>query len=582
MKKLMSYMGNYKKYTLAAFVLLLLGTIASVLPFYFLYQILEPLISGVDERAWYYIIRIAIIGVLELCYVIFYVKGLSLSHISAFQTLKNIRVSLQKKIEKQPLGVIHGYGVGSLKKMFINDIDDLELLLAHALPEGLANLTVPISVLIAIFVVDWKLGLLSLLVLPIGMFAMGMLFQQGSSKMDAYYKSAQKMNNTIVEYINGMEVVKVFNKDGESLNRYEDDVKAYRNFTLDWYKACWPWMAVYNSILPCVCFFTLPFGAYFVMKGYVSMSDLTLVLCMSFGIGGPLLKALNFGSVIPQINYKIEALEKMSDAPQLKQNMDGFKGVDHSIDLSHVCFGYSNQEVIHDVSLHINEGDFVAFVGESGSGKSTLAKLLVHFYDINKGSITIGGQDITNMSLEALNNEISYVSQEQFLFNTTLMENIRIGKLDASDEEVIEACRKTQCFAFLDRLPDGLQSMAGDSGKLLSGGERQRISLARAILKDAPIVVLDEATAFIDPENEEKMNLAIREVIKNKTVIVIAHKLQSIIHADKICVLHKGAIVACGTHEDLLRTNKEYANLWQIQEQSIQWTIQNKEVIDHA
>lgn len=582
MEKLMSYMGNYKKYTYGAIVLLLLGTIASVVPFFLLYQILEPLILGVHKDMDYYLIRIGIIAVLELCYVMFYVKGLALSHVSAFHTLKNIRVSLQKKIEKQPLGIIDGYGVGSLKKMFINDIDDLELLLAHALPEGLANLTVPISVLIAIFIIDWKLGLLSLFVLPLGMFAMGMLFYQGNSKMAAYYESAKKMNNTIVEYINGMEVVKVFNKDGESLNRYEDDVKAYRNFTLDWYKACWPWMAIYNSILPCICLFTLPVGAYLVMRGYVSMSDLTLVLCMSFGIGGPLLKALNFGSVLPQINYKIEALEKMSDAPELQQTSDGFRGVDHAIDLQHVSFGYTDQEVIHDVSLHIKEGDMVAFVGESGSGKSTLAKLLVHFYDVNKGSITIGGQPLTKMSLEALNREISYVSQEQFLFNTTLMENVRVGKPDATDEEVMEACRKTQCFEFLDKLPDGLQSMAGDSGKLLSGGERQRISLARAILKNAPIVVLDEATAFIDPENEEKMNQAIREVIKDKTVIVIAHKLQSIIHADQICVLDKGIIVASGTHEELLKTNKEYANLWQIQEQSIQWTIQNKEVHAHA
>ena len=582
MEKLMSYMGKYKKYTYAATILLLLGTIANVVPFFLLYQIIKPLILGWSESADYYILRILAIAVLEFAYVLLYVKGLSVSHFSAFHTLKNIRVSLQEKIEKQPLGIIHGYGVGTLKKMFINDIDDLELLLAHALPEGIANLTVPISVLIAIFIVDWKLGLLSLLVLPLGMLAMGMLFYQGNSKMDAYYKSAQKMNNTIVEYINGMEVVKVFNKDGESLDRYENDVKSYRDFTLDWYKACWPWMAIYNSILPCVCFFTLPIGAFLVLKGMVSMADLTLVLCMSFGIGGPLLKALNFGSVLPQINYKIEALEKMTSAPDLKQTQDAFTGKNHSIDMKHVCFGYNEKEVIHDVSLQIDEGNMVAFVGESGSGKSTLAKLLVHFYDVNAGSICIGGQDITQMSLEALNNEISYVSQEQFLFNTTLLENVRMAKPEASDAEVIEACRKTQCFEFLDKLPHGLNSMAGDSGKLLSGGERQRISLARAILKDAPIVVLDEATAFIDPENEEKMNLAIREVIKDKTVIVIAHKLHSITNADQICVIDQGKIAASGTHEELLKTCEEYANLWKIQEQSLNWTIQNKEVIQNA
>ena len=582
MQKLMTYMGKYKKYTYVATVLLLLGTLANVVPFFLLYQIIKPLILNISESSSYYITRILIIAILELLYVILYVKGLELSHVSAFNTLKNIRTSLQQKIEKQPLGVIKAYGVGSLKKMFINDIDDLELLLAHALPEGIANLSVPISVLIMIFIVDWKLGLLSLLVLPLGMLAMSMLFYQGNSKMDAYYKSAQKMNNTIVEYINGMEVVKVYNKDGESLDRYENDVKSYRDFTLDWYKACWPWMAIYNSILACVCFFTLPVGAYLVLKNYVSMTDLVLVLCMSFGIGGPLLKALNFGSVLPQINYKIEALEKMTNAPDLIQTEDEFKGKDHSIDIDHVSFAYDDKEVIHDVSLHINEGEMLALVGESGSGKSTLAKLLVHFYDVKDGSIKIGGQDITKMSLEALNNEISYVSQEQFLFNTTLMENVRVGKPSASDEEVIEACKKTQCFEFLDKLPDGLNSMAGDSGKLLSGGERQRISLARAILKNAPIVVLDEATAFIDPENEEKMNLAISEVIKDKTVIVIAHKLHSITNADKICVMKKGKIIASAKHQALLETCPEYANLWNIQAQSLNWTIKNKEVNKHA
>ena len=582
MGKIMSYMGKYKKYTYAATVLLLLGTLANVIPFFLLYQIIKPLILDLSVSSDYYITRIVIIAVLELLYVILYVKGLSLSHVSAFNTLKNIRVSLQNKIEKQPLGVINEYGVGSLKKMFVNDIDDLELLLAHALPEGLANLTVPLSILIVIFIMDWKLGLLSFLVLPLGMLAMGMLMYQGNSKMCTYYDSAKKMNNTIVEYINGMEVVKVFNKDGESLDRYEKDVKTYRDFTLDWYKACWPWMAIYTSILPCVCFFTLPIGAFLVLKGFVSMTDLTLVLCMSFGIGGPLLKALNFGGVLPQINYKIEALEKMTSAKALIQTNDAFTGKDHSIDLDQVCFGYNEKEVIHNVSLHIQEGDMIALVGESGSGKSTLAKLLVHFYDVNEGSISIGGQDLTKMSLEALNNEISYVSQEQFLFNTTLMENVRLAKPTATDEEVIEACRKTQCFEFLDKLPNGLNSMAGDSGKLLSGGERQRISLARAILKNAPIVVLDEATAFIDPENEEKMNLAIREVIKDKTVIVIAHKLHSITNADKICVIHKGEIVASGKHEELLKSCEEYSNLWNIQSQSLNWTIQNKEVSQNA
>ena len=572
-KKVLEYTGEYRKTTYAAVSAMLVGIVMNVVPFLFIYQIIRPLLMRETLTAGYVIRRIAAIAVCVLLYAVFYVWGLSLSHRSAYNTLKNLRISLQGKLEAQPLGAIQEKGVGSIKKIFIDDIETIELLLAHTLPEGIANLAVPAMVYVGMFLVDWKLALLALGSLPLGLLAMTAMYKIGMGKMQSYYTAAQKMNNTIVEYINGMEVVKVFNRDGESYHRFEHDVKSYRDFTLAWYKASWPWMALYNSILPTVALFVLPIGAYLVLQGYSALTDFVLVLCMSFGIGAPLLRAMSFIGTMPQINFKIESLEQMLNSPPLQQSGKPFAGKDHSVQFDSVRFAYKDAEVLHGISLTVPEGSLTALVGESGSGKSTLAKLLVHFYDVTGGAVKIGGQDIRAMSLESLNNQISYVAQEQFLFNISLLENIRIGRLDATDEEVMQAAERAQCGEFLERLENGIYTMAGDGGKQLSGGERQRISLARAILKNAPIVVLDEATAFMDPENEEKMNEAIAEVIRGKTVIVIAHRLHSILNADQICVLNSGSVAAAGTHAELLERCPEYQKLWQAAEGSARWKV---------
>ena len=455
-KKVLEYAGDERKTTYVSMVVMLLGIMMSVLPFLFIYQLIRPLLLHEMIDASYIFRRVFAIAACGILYAIFYVKGLSLSHRAAYNTLKNLRLSLQEKMEKQPLGVIQETGVGALKKRLIDDIDSIELLLAHALPEGLANLAVPLFVFLAMFFTDWKLALLSLCSLPLGLVAMMAMYKAGTSKMGAYYTAAQKMNNTIVEYINGMEVVKVFNRDGDSYKRFEQDVRGYRDFTLEWYKVCWPWMALYNSILPCVALFTLPIGSYLVLCGDSSLPDLALMLCMSFGIGAPLLRALSFMSTLPQINYKITALEELMSAPPLKQTAAPFIGNRHDIKFHNIHFAYKKEEVLHGISLTIPEGSFTALVGESGSGKSTLAKLLVHYYDPTGGTVQIGGQDIQQMSLEALNDQISYVSQEQFLFHMSLLENIRLGKPNASDEEVMQAAEKAQCREFLDRLPEGI------------------------------------------------------------------------------------------------------------------------------
>ncbi len=574
-KKVLEYAGGHRKKTYLAAVVLLLGTAMQVLPYWFIYQILRPLLLRTPVSTGYLLTQIAAIAVCAVLYAAFYVKGLSLSHDAAYHALKNLRVSLQRRMEQQPLGTIQDKGVGVVKKMFIDDIESIELLLAHALPEGIANLAVPVFVFVAMFFVDWRLALLALCALPLGLLAVMMMYRAGMGKMGDYYASAQQMNNTIIEYINGMEVVKVFNRDGESYRRFETDVQRYRDFTLAWFRVCWPWMALYTSVLPCVALFVLPVGAYLVLCGVCTLPDLVLTLCMSFGISAPLVRAVGFMSTMPQVNYKIDALEQMLADPPLQQADRPFAGTDHTVTFEDVRFAYNEEEVLHGVSLTVPEGSLTALVGESGSGKSTLAKLLVHFYDVCGGAIQIGGQDVRDMRLNALNDQISFVAQEQFLFNTTLLENIRVGKLDATDAEVLAAAEKAQCGEFLARLEKGIYTLAGDGGKQLSGGERQRICLARAILKNAPIIVLDEATAFMDPENEEKMNAAIAEVIRGKTVIVIAHRLPSIVHADQICVLQDGRLAGCGTHEALLGRCAEYRRLWQAAEGSAQWNIRS-------
>jgi ATP-binding cassette subfamily B protein len=574
-KKVLEYAGVYRKTTYAAIASMCMGLVASVVPFFLVFQILRPFLMREPVAPGTAAAIIAAIAACGVLYALLYLKGLDLSHQSAYNTLKSLRIILQKKLENQPLGNIQDIGTGALKKTFVDDIESLELLLAHSLPEGFTNLAVPLLVYIAMFFVDWKLALLSLGSLPVGILAMGIMYKVGMAKMSDWYASGNKMNNTIVEYINGMEVVKVFNRDSESYRRFETGVKSYSDFTLAWYKPCWPWMAIYLSVLPCVALFTLPIGAYLVLQGHASLPDLALVLCMSFSIGPLFINAMSFMSTMPQINFKINALEELLSAPPLKQTDKPFTGNGHGIEFENVRFAYKNEEVLHGISFKAAEGSLVALAGESGSGKSTLAKLLVHFYDVSGGSVKIGGQDIRDMSLEALNNEISFVGQEQFLFKISIFENIRLGKLDASEAEVTAAAENARCGEFLSRLPKGIHTVAGD--QQLSGGERQRVSLARAILKNAPIIVLDEASAFMDPENEEKMNDAIAGLIEDKTVIVIAHRLHSIVNADQICVLDGGNLAAAGTHRELLEMSPVYQRLWAAAEGSAKWKVSSGE-----
>lgn len=404
------------------------------------------------------------------------------------------------------------------------------------------------------------------------MIVMFVMFGSCVKKMNEYYASAARMNNTIIEYINGMEVIKVFNRNEESFKKYRQDIASYRDYTLGWYKLCWPFLAITTSLFSCMTVLSLPAGVKFINDGTLTISQFALVICLTISIVGPLLKVGSFGSTLPQIRFKVKTLEELTEGESLKVGEKNFQGTKHDINFENVRFSYKSQEVIHGISLDIKDNSMTAFVGESGSGKSTLAKLLVHFYDIDSGCIKVGGQDITTISLEALNNQISFVSQEQFLFNTTIFENILIGKPEATREEVLEAAQRAQCMEFLNKLPEGIDSKVGDSGKMLSGGEKQRISIARCILKDSPIVILDEATASVDADNERLIQDAINELVKGKTLLVIAHRLKTIKNADDILVIDNGTIRERGNHLELMEKNGLYKEFMEKVNSDISWT----------
>ena len=393
-KKIFEYAGPYKKNMYVATVVVLVSVLMGVLPFVLAYQVISPLVMGDSVETEFVLLRV--IGVL-ICLVlqaVLYGWGLSISHKAAYNTLFRLRVSLQEKFEKLPLGIVEEKGTGTIKKLFVDDVDSLELLLAHSVPEGIANLLIPLVIYVAMFCADWKLALMSLASIPISLLSMVIMYSVGMKRMGPYYQSAQKMNNTIIEYINGMEVVKVFNKDADSYERFRKDVSDYRDYTLAWYKAAWPWMAIYSSLLPCTIILTLPVGAWFVLSGWSTLPNLILVLCLSLSIGMPLLKSLGFLPTMPQLNYKISALEQVLDAPELQQTEDAFHGKDDTITYDNVSFAYQTtqpgpdgkpvvieDEVLHDISFTAKAGQKTALVGESGSGKSTLAKLLIHYYD---------------------------------------------------------------------------------------------------------------------------------------------------------------------------------------------------------
>lgn len=575
--KTFSYAKEYKNKIYLAIILIFFSVVSELITFVLTYDIIINFIENPSITIEYIIIiGLAIIFFLFLKS-IFYIKGLDFSHEAAYDTLMGMRIQFAEKMTKLPLGVINQKGTGSYKKNFVDDIEQVELILAHMIPEGLPYVIICILVFAMLFVLDWRLGLLTIASTSIGLVAIFWMIKSGVDKMVYYYESSKNMNSNIVEYIAGMEVIKIFNRTTSSYEKYSSSVEDYKKYTLDWYNESWNYMAIYASVLPCTILFTLPVGTLFYFQGTLALSTLIFALLISISLGSPLLKMVVFFPLIPRLSYQITELEETFAGEELQITDKSLKPENYGIEFENVRFAYDKTEVIKDVSFKVAENSVTALVGESGSGKSTLAKLLVHFWDLKDGKISIGGVNINGISFGDLMDLISYVSQDNFLFNESIMENIRIGKPTASDDEVIAASKLAQCHDFIVKLDQGYDTNVGDDGNKLSGGEKQRITIARAILKDAPIIILDEATTFTDSENEDKIQEAINSLVGKKTLIVIAHRLSSIVESDNIILMDDGKLLMQGTHEDLLENSNKYKLLWEAHVESLNWDINIKE-----
>lgn len=514
---------------------------------------------------------IAAVIVCQILYAFFYIGGLQVSHRAAFHTLENLRCRLQERMESQPLGHILDMGTGAIKKLFDEDVESIEKLLAHMLPEGIANVIVAAVTLLIMVYVDWQIALLTLLMVGIGMAASSQMYKAGMDRMGNYFAATKRLNNTIIEYVNGMEVVRVFNRQGEAGEKFRDSVINYRDFALAWYHVCWPWMALYGTIFSYTALYSIPFGALMIVLGHLTLRQYVLALCMSFAVGPLLSHVMSFMGAVPQINYKIQALEKTLDHPPLKCGNQTFSGADHTVSFENVRFSYKSDEVLKGLSFEAKEGEMTALVGESGSGKTTIANLMARFWEVKEGEVLLRGTDIRSLPMDTLMAQISMVFQKVYLFDDTIYNNIAMGRQNASYDEVVEAARKARCYEFIMRLPYGFDTRVGEGGASLSGGEKQRISIARCILKDSPIIILDEATASVDADNEYYIQEAMSELCKDKTVLVIAHRLNTIRSADKIIVLEKGKVIEEGNHETLMQMNGRYCGSFYLQKQMNGW-----------
>ena len=506
-----------------------------------------------------------------------YAKSTLCSHKVAYEIIKNIRTSIMKKMSRVSMGTIQSRSSGEFKQLVIDDAERLEGPLAHAIPEMTASVLVPVFVIIYLLTIDWRMALAALVSAFFGnLIYYGMMFGR-SEVMKEYMMSNANMNATIVEYVNGMEVIKAFNQTASSMGRFQTVVLKVRDITTKWYKHCWPFMSISQAILPSSIAFVLPVGMALISGGMVSLDELIVCVLLAMAIVGSLQNFTEFWesfAVISEVQPRIQALLDMEELPEPAQP----KYTDSAdVQMKDVHFGYGDSEIIHGVSFSAKAGTVTAFVGPSGSGKSTLAKLIARFWDVNAGAVFVGGVDIRKMALTDLTEKISYVSQDNFLFNMSLRDNIRIGKPDATDKEVEWAAAQAGCDEFIARFPKGYDTNAGDAGARLSGGERQRLAIARAILKNAPIVILDEASAFTDPENEDKLQRSIDKLTKGKTLIVIAHRLSTIMYADQILVLEDGQISAQGTHEQLLSRSETYLDMWKAHISAMDWSM-NQEV----
>ncbi|HEQ0330309.1 TPA: ABC transporter ATP-binding protein [Streptococcus pyogenes] len=539
-----------------------IGVIAGIVPYIAASRILVELLKGNEDFKIYSLW----LGIGLLSYILksfLYSMALSVSHKATFSVLKDVRLRMLEKLPKMPLGEIISVPSGNFKQIIVDQVESMEKPLAHLLPEMTSNLLGSLSIFIYLLFLDWRMALLSLVSIPVGMLFMGLVMKNYAVQYEGSVKVNREMNSAIIEYVNGIEVIKTFNQDKRSYAKYKDKVIANARYFYEWMKSCQLPVSLSKNISPTTMITVLPFGWYFYISGSLNAEVFISVIILSLGIAGPLLETINFVDGLAKIGTIANSINLILEGKEQKHSDREVTIQQYNIDLQNVKFGYEEEkEILHGISLNIKEGTTVAFVGPSGSGKSTLAKLIAGYWDIMEGNINIGGHNLKEIPLKQLYSLTAFVSQDNFLFNESIRENIRMGNPSASDKEVEDIAKKSGCHDFIMKMEHGYDTVVGSSGSHVSGGERQRISIARAMLKNAPIVILDEATSYIDPENEVIIKQALSKLIKDKTVIIIAHRLSTITDAEQIFLIENGKLVSYGKHDELLKGCELYRNMW--------------------
>ena len=561
---ILEFVSLHKFYFIVSLVFAFLSVLCGFLPYFFVGNIINQLLQG--NRDWnFYVLQSIWIGLAWIAHWGFHGISTLLSHTATFKILAEMRYRLTEKLAKLPLGTVLSQSSGTYKNIIVERVDATEVTLAHLIPEFTSGLFGPFIILIAMLVIDWRLTMLSLLTIPIVILAYGNMLRKSEGDFENTVEKTKKLNDTAVEYINGIEVIKVFGKEKFSYDKFVKAAKEGADCFIEWMRKCVVEMGIVTAFLPSGLLFLLPFGTLFYLQGSLTASNFILLIILSLSLLTPFILVASYMDDLRKIatifGEVIAILEKI-DLPRPTELTDIPKGTE--LRMTDVSFGYSDkEEVLHSISLTIEPDTVTALVGPSGSGKSTIAKLIASFWDVNSGSITFGGVDIRNLPLDYYSRQIAYVTQDNYLFDETIMENIRMGNSAASDEEVIDIARKCGCYDFIMKLENGFETRVGTGGGHLSGGERQRIAIARAMLKDAPVIILDEATAYTDPENEALIQSSIARLIEGRTLLVIAHRLSTIASADQIDVVNDGRIEAKGKHIDLQKTCPLYASMWQ-------------------
>lgn len=559
---LLSYSGRCK----GKMALSLVASIASVgtgfVPFYAVFRIVEAAMEGrltfeiaapwLCLAAGSYVASKALFGISTL-----------LSHVSAYTILETLRRDFIEKLMRASLGTVQGKSIGQIKNVFLDRIEGIEVPLAHMIPELSGSTLLALGLAAWLVAIDWRMAAACLVSVPIGLGIFASSLKEFNARYAAYMAESNHVNSVIVEYIEGIQVVKAFNQASDSYRKYADAVRSFKEYTMGWFRSTWVGMNLMASIMPTTLLGVLPVGLWMYFAGALGPSQFAMCVILALAVVDPIMRFTSFVNEMKSMEYAVADTREFLDLPELSDPAERALPLDASIEMKDVRFAYDEgDDVLHGVSLAIPQGSFTALVGPSGSGKSTIARLIARHWDVCGGSVSVGGVDVREMPLDQLSELVSFVAQDNYLFDATIRENIRLGRPQATDEEVAEAARAACCDEFVSKLPQGYDTQAGAAGGALSGGERQRISIARAILKDAPIVLLDEATAFTDPENEDKIQRSIAKLSAGKTLVVIAHRLSTITAADNIVVIDKGSIVDQGTHDDLLAKCPLYERMW--------------------